>query len=117
MLKRLNASRRGAYRQVSVLVINAALFAIAATTASLPGKAASPRTPAANAQAANTSKWWHPRRLAVEGNMPPLDGATAWINSQPLNAADLRGIVVLVEFWTLHLHQLAPSVPICSRVG
>jgi thiol-disulfide isomerase/thioredoxin len=38
--------------------------------------------------------------LAVEGNMPPLDGATAWINSQPLKAADLRGKVVLIEFWT-----------------
>jgi thiol-disulfide isomerase/thioredoxin len=57
-------------------------------------------TRASNAQGANTGKWWHPRRLAVEGNMPPLDGATAWINSQPLRPADLRGKVVLIEFWT-----------------
>jgi thiol-disulfide isomerase/thioredoxin len=102
MLQGPNGSRRGAYRYVSILVITAALFvfAIAAITASLPGKAAMPGTGAANAQAANTGKWLHPHRLAVEGSMPPLDGATAWINSQPLRPADLRGKVVLVEFWT-----------------
>ncbi len=33
--------------------------------------------------------------------MPPLDGATAWINSAPLDPAGLRGQVVLVDFWTL----------------
>jgi len=32
--------------------------------------------------------------------MPPLDGATEWVNSPPLTAADLRGQVVLVNFWT-----------------
>jgi hypothetical protein len=33
--------------------------------------------------------------------MPPLDGATAWLNSEPLGPAELRGRVVLVNFWTL----------------
>jgi thiol-disulfide isomerase/thioredoxin len=33
--------------------------------------------------------------------MPPLDGATGWINSEPLDPAGLRGSVVLVDFWTL----------------
>jgi thiol-disulfide isomerase/thioredoxin len=32
--------------------------------------------------------------------MPSLDAVTEWINSQPLTAADLRGKVVLIEFWT-----------------
>jgi thiol-disulfide isomerase/thioredoxin len=36
----------------------------------------------------------------IEGAMPPLDGATAWINTAPLASADLRGKIVLVEFWT-----------------
>ena len=31
---------------------------------------------------------------------PSLDGATAWINSQPLEPANLRGKVVIVNFWT-----------------
>ena len=39
--------------------------------------------------------------------MPSLDGATGWLNSEPLSPAGLRGHVVLVDFWTLHLHQLA----------
>jgi thiol-disulfide isomerase/thioredoxin len=39
-------------------------------------------------------------RLPVEGDLPPLDGANAWLNSQPLTAASLRGKVVLVDFWT-----------------
>src|SRR5256714_11949384 len=33
--------------------------------------------------------------------MPSLGGATGWLNSEPLGAADLRGRVVLVDFWTL----------------
>ena len=33
--------------------------------------------------------------------MPALGGATEWLNSEPLRAADLRGHVVLVDFWTL----------------
>src|SRR6476661_6054743 len=34
-------------------------------------------------------------------HMPSLDGATGWINSDPLRTAELRGNVVLVDFWTL----------------
>ena len=33
--------------------------------------------------------------------MPSLDGATGWLNSEPLRSADLQGRVVLVNFWTL----------------
>jgi thiol-disulfide isomerase/thioredoxin len=38
--------------------------------------------------------------LPVEGHLPGFDGATAWLNSTPLSAADLRERVVLVQFWT-----------------
>jgi thiol-disulfide isomerase/thioredoxin len=33
--------------------------------------------------------------------MPPLGGATGWVNSEPLGPDELRGHVVLVDFWTL----------------
>jgi len=33
--------------------------------------------------------------------MPPLSGAAEWLNSEPLSPAQLRGQVVLVDFWTL----------------
>jgi thiol-disulfide isomerase/thioredoxin len=39
-------------------------------------------------------------QLPVEGRMPPLDGATEWLNSSPLSTEGLRGRVVLVDFWT-----------------
>ena len=33
-------------------------------------------------------------------HLPSLDGATGWLNSEPLGPAQLRGRVVLVNFWT-----------------
>ena len=33
--------------------------------------------------------------------MPSLAGATEWLNSEPLGDAELRGRVVVVDFWTL----------------
>ncbi len=40
------------------------------------------------------------RPIPIEGELPSFDRATAWLNSQPLTAAGLRGKVVLIEFWT-----------------
>jgi thiol-disulfide isomerase/thioredoxin len=34
-------------------------------------------------------------------HMPALDGAAEWLGSEPLGPAELRGHVVLVNFWTL----------------
>jgi thiol-disulfide isomerase/thioredoxin len=39
-------------------------------------------------------------RDAAEPASPSLGGATAWLNSEPLDSAELRGHVVLVNFWT-----------------
>lgn len=39
-------------------------------------------------------------QLFSEGKLPALTGATKWLNTPPLTAADLEGKVVLVNFWT-----------------
>ena len=38
--------------------------------------------------------------LPVEGHFPSLRGATDWLNSAQLDPKDLRGKVVVVNFWT-----------------
>lgn len=38
--------------------------------------------------------------LPSAGPLPDLKGAVAWLNSEPLSAQDLRGKVVLLQFWT-----------------
>jgi hypothetical protein len=40
------------------------------------------------------------RELGVEGELPELDGANAWLNSEPLTPAGLRGKVVVAQFCT-----------------
>src|SRR3954452_22587842 len=50
--------------------------------------------------------------------MPSLGGATAWLHSEPLGPAELRGLVVLVNFWTLtciNWLRLEPYVRACSQ--
>jgi thiol-disulfide isomerase/thioredoxin len=39
-------------------------------------------------------------QLRAEGDFAPLEGATEWLNTRPLTKAELRGKVVLIEFWT-----------------
>lgn len=43
--------------------------------------------------------------------MPALTGATAWFNAKPLTAADLRGKVVLVDFWTYSCINCIRTLP------
>jgi thiol-disulfide isomerase/thioredoxin len=42
----------------------------------------------------------HGAELPVEGRLASFDGATGWLNSDPLTPAGLIGKVVLVDFWT-----------------
>jgi thiol-disulfide isomerase/thioredoxin len=39
-------------------------------------------------------------QLPDGGTFPSMAGATAWLNSAPLSASELRGKVVLVDIWT-----------------
>jgi len=49
--------------------------------------------------------------LPVEGTLPSLDGATGWLNSPPLKAEQLRGKVVLVDFWTYSCINCLRAMP------
>jgi thiol-disulfide isomerase/thioredoxin len=50
-------------------------------------------------------------KLPVEGSLPSLDGAVLWLNSPPLTREQLRGKVVLVDFWTYSCINCIRSVP------
>jgi len=45
------------------------------------------------------------------GAAPGFDGATGWLNSGPLNAEQLRGKVVLVNFWTYSCINCIRTLP------
>jgi cytochrome c biogenesis protein CcdA/thiol-disulfide isomerase/thioredoxin len=52
-----------------------------------------------------------PSPLRIEGMLPPLSGATEWINSPPLTREGLRGKVVLVDFWTYSCINCLRTLP------
>ncbi len=49
--------------------------------------------------------------LPVEGQLPALTGAVAWLNSPPLTAQALRGKVVLIDFWTYSCINCLRALP------
>ena len=49
--------------------------------------------------------------LGVEGTLPPLDGLGPWINSAALTREDLRGKVVVIDFWTYSCINCLRSIP------
>jgi cytochrome c biogenesis protein CcdA/thiol-disulfide isomerase/thioredoxin len=48
---------------------------------------------------------------SIEGEMPSLSGATGWLNSAPLTPQELRGKVVLVDFWTYSCINCLRALP------
>ncbi|MEO8577721.1 MAG: cytochrome c biogenesis protein DipZ, partial [Gemmatimonadales bacterium] len=49
--------------------------------------------------------------LPDEGPAPDFDGGGPWINSSGLKLADLRGKVVMVEFWTFACYNCLNALP------
>ena len=49
--------------------------------------------------------------FAYEGAMPSLSGAVLWLNSPPLSPQELRGKVVVVDFWTYSCINCLRSLP------
>jgi hypothetical protein len=53
----------------------------------------------------------HRNEFPVEGELPAFDGATSWLNSQPVTAAAVQGRVVLVSFGTYTCINWIRSLP------
>lgn len=49
--------------------------------------------------------------LPVEGALPPLSGVTEWLNSEPLAREQLKGTVVLIDFWTYSCINCLRTIP------
>ncbi len=49
--------------------------------------------------------------LPVEGELPPLTGIGPWINSPPLTREQLKGKVVVIDFWTYSCINCLRSIP------
>ena len=49
--------------------------------------------------------------LPSQGELPPLDGLGPWYNSPPLTREQLRGKVVLVDFWTYSCINCLRAIP------
>ncbi|AWH27932.1 redoxin family protein [Stenotrophomonas sp. YAU14A_MKIMI4_1] len=49
--------------------------------------------------------------LPMEGTLPALTGATGWLNSPPLDREQLRGKVVLIDFWTYSCINCLRAMP------
>jgi thiol-disulfide isomerase/thioredoxin len=58
-----------------------------------------------------SSQKLNPASLANEGPAPELRGISRWQNSAPLSLAELRGKVVLVDFWTYSCVNCVRTLP------
>ncbi|MCZ4090896.1 cytochrome c biogenesis protein DipZ [Sinorhizobium psoraleae] len=63
------------------------------------------------APATNGARNAYQSNLPVEGTFPSLDGAVEWLNSEPLTTEQLRGKVVLVDFWTYSCINCIRTIP------
>ena len=83
-----------------LLAVSAALVGLAVTGAVIPGfcDEAAPAAPITVAAAGHQSA-------------PDFTGINTWFNSKPLSMADLRGKVVLVDFWTYGCVNCVNTLP------
>jgi thiol-disulfide isomerase/thioredoxin len=61
------------------------------------------------------SQWWNQpeeRAIAAPGKaLPGFFGISEWLNSNPLKPSDLKGSVVLVQFWTFACINCQRTLP------
>ena len=96
--KRQSMSRRHVLATLLTTLAAAPLGTLACSGLQVGRAAAAPSTSKDNDVIRQTT----PSAISLpnEGMLPSFGGATGWLNSQPLTPDDVRGKVVLVEFWT-----------------
>ena len=69
------------------------------------------------ATATSTSSPLPPTATALPdlGPAPELRGIVGWVNSEPVTLADLRGKVVLVNFWTYGCYNCRNTLPYVTK--
>ncbi len=68
--------------------------------------------PVAHASASESTAAQHSTvKLDNEGTFPGFDGAVKWLNSPPLTRAQLKGKVIVVDFWTYSCINCLRSIP------
>ena len=85
---------------LKLLAVSAALIGFAVTGAVIPGicDEVAPAAPMVTA-------------AASQQTAPDFTGISNWFNSKPLSIADLRGKVVLVDFWTYGCVNCVNTLP------
>lgn len=83
--------------------------AMAMQSASKSGEAMAPAE--GGAMMATTRAAHDDVALPIQALAPGFEGATRWLNTEPLNAAQLRGKVVLVDFWTYSCINCLRTLP------
>jgi cytochrome c biogenesis protein CcdA/thiol-disulfide isomerase/thioredoxin len=98
------AGKDGAEQSSSVVMLEGggAMMSANAPTMAMNGN------PAAMMKAAEAPA---SKALPVEGSLPSLAGGVEWLNSPPLTPDELKGKVVLVDFWTYSCINCLRSIP------
>ncbi len=73
-----------------------------------------------NARVQQQLQQFHPQKESVEGlselgQAPALQGITGWINSSPLSLAELKGKVILIDFWTYSCINCLRTLPYIEK--
>jgi thiol-disulfide isomerase/thioredoxin len=91
-----------------LLAVSTALIGMAVTGAVIPGICgeAARATPVVTAPAVPIEV-----AAASQQTAPDFTGINTWFNSKPLSLADLRGKVVLVDFWTYGCVNCVNTLP------
>ncbi|SFU84717.1 Cytochrome c biogenesis protein CcdA [Polaromonas sp. YR568] len=104
LLSQLSLSSTSKIEQSLIDTLRPQAMSPAVVEAEAPAPQATPLV-AAKLDIPNTAPAWN------EATLAPLAGATGWINSPALNSADLRGKVVLVDFWTYSCINCLRTLP------